>query len=286
MKYKSISSIVGALAPVFLLNHAANAANFSGYDQNFGTTPLTTATSPNSQAAFNTFSSNLNGSTVTTESFETIPVGTPIDGLNTSISGTTAIFSYTTKATPGNPSIPVAGTSTTSVQQAAASGASAGFTNSGTYPTDGTRGISINSTNNFSISFNNTLAAFGYFGTDLGDASNTLTMNFYNGTTLVNSYSIPQYVGGLNSSEFFSGFIADNSTQYFNKVEFSSSSTSLTGDAIGIDQIKIGTPTQVVNQVPEPSSLVGTLLFGGSIVLMKRSSKRRGSMVKPMFDNE
>jgi hypothetical protein len=42
-------------------------------------------------------------------------------------------------------------------------------------------GISIDSANNFSISFSNSLAAFGYFGPDLGDGGNILTMKFSNG---------------------------------------------------------------------------------------------------------
>lgn len=99
MKYRSISLIVSAVASVVLLSDTANAVTFNGYDQNNGVGDppprLTTATSPNSQAAFANFSSNLNGATVTTESFETIPTTTFINGLSTSISGTTATFSYT-----------------------------------------------------------------------------------------------------------------------------------------------------------------------------------------------
>jgi hypothetical protein len=254
-----------------LLSDNAHAVTFNGYDPNngVGSPPprLTTATSPNSQAAFANFSSNLNGATVTTESFETAatPVGTFIDGLSTSISGTNATFSYTKKSDGSSAN----GGSTTQVQLAD----SAGNTNSGTYPTDGVRGISINSANNFSISFSNPLAAFGYFGTDLGDNSNTLTMKFFNGSTEVNSTLIPVNSNSFNSSEFFFGFIADNPTQYFNRVAFVSS-ISTTGDAIGIDQIKIGTPGQVTTAVPEPSSLLGTLIFGGSVMLIRRRFTR------------
>jgi hypothetical protein len=279
LKYLFLSSIVSATASVVLLSNSANAATFSGYDlNNTPSLPLTAATSPNSQAAFANFSSNLNGGTVITESFENIPTTTFINGLSTSISGTTATFSYTKKIDGSSAN----GGTSTQVQLAGANGNPAGFTNAGTYPTDGFQGISINSSNNFSISFNNPLAAFGYFGTDLGDSSNTLTMQFFNGASLVNSTSVPVNTGSANSSEFFFGFISDNPTQYFDRVAFVSS-ISTTGDAIGIDQIKVGTPAQVT-AVPEPSSLLGTLLFGGSVMLVKRRSRRAKLLVQSPID--
>jgi hypothetical protein len=102
MKITDFGSTVGATASAVFFAGAASAATFSGYDNNTSSplAPLTTATSPNSQAAFANFSSNLNGATVTTESFETnaTPLSTGIDGLSTSISGTTATFSYTKKS--------------------------------------------------------------------------------------------------------------------------------------------------------------------------------------------
>jgi hypothetical protein len=280
LKYLSLSSIVSAVAAAVLLSDTANAVTFNGFDQNngVGNPPprLTTATSPNSQAAFANFSSNLNGATVTTESFENIPTTTFIDGLSTSISGTTATFSYTKKSDGSSAN----GGATTQIQQADASG----NTNSGTYPTDGVRGISINSSNNFSISFSNPLGAFGYFGTDLGDNSNILTMKFFNGATEVNSTLIPVNANSFNSSEFFFGFISDNPTQYFDRVAFVSSISS-NGDAIGIDQIKVGTPAQVTTAVPEPSSLLGTLLVGGSVMLVKRRSRRTKLLLQSPVDN-
>ncbi len=281
LKYSFLASTIGVTASVMLLSPTAKAVTFTGYDENTGTTPLTVATSPNSQAAFANFSNNLNGAVVTTESFEgfstTTTNPTPIDGLSTTISGVTATFSYKTKT---NPTVSASG----DVQKAAASGASQGFTNSGTYPTDGVKGISINSMNNFSISFDKSLAAFGYFGTDLGDGGNTLTMEFYNittnGTMLVKSTAIPSNVGSANSSEFFFGFIADSLSEDFNTIKFISSLNS-NGDAIGIDQIKIGTRSQVApTAAPEPSSIVGTALFGGFVIMISRKSKRAKSIEK------
>jgi hypothetical protein len=278
-KYISISSFFGIAASAILLNSGdASAVTFTGYDENTTNplVPLTTANTPNSnsKAAFDNFSAHLNGSTLVTESFENIPTTTYIDGLSTTIAGTVANFSYTKKLGGASAN----GGDTTKVQRKAASGANKGFTNSGTYPTDGSQGISINSENNFSISFSNTLAAFGYFGTDLGDNNNILTMKFFNNSTLVNSMSIPVFANSFNSSEYFFGFIADSLSQQFNRVEFISS-ISNDGDAIGIDQIKIATPAQLTTQIPEPSSLLGTLFFGGSMMLIKRRYQRSKSKI-------
>jgi hypothetical protein len=267
MKYRSFAAIFSTIMSTAIVNGAANAVTLNGYDLNTSSIPLTKVTAPNSEGAFKTFSDNLADATVTTESFE--GASGAINGLIRTISGTTATFSYTQKnlTDPTKPGVlPV--TDTTSVQKAD----SFGFTNSGTYPTDGLYGISINSANNFSISFSNSLAAFGYFGTDLGDSNNILTMKFFNGTTLVNSTAIPTNVGSANSSEFFFGFIADSPAEAFNRVEFVSS-ISGNGDAIGIDQIKIATSSQV-KKIPEPASTWGTLLCGGCLVAIKRRSKR------------
>jgi hypothetical protein len=289
LKYLFLGSIVSATASAVLVSSTANAVTFVGYDANPSTSsnppPLAFDPNSNSQLAFNNFSSNLNGATVTTESFETTatPVGALIDNLSSIVSGTTAKFSY--KKSDGS-SASSTTSPTTQVQQAG----SDGLTNAGTYPTDGSRGISINSTNKFSISFADTitgqptlLAAFGYFGTDLGDLNNALTMQFFNGSTLLNPNELPIAVPttSKNSSKFFFGYIADNSTQYFDRVVFLNSSTN---DAIGIDQIKVGTPAQVTTAVPEPSSLLGTLLFGGSVMLVKRRSRRIKLLVQSPID--
>jgi hypothetical protein len=279
MKYISLASTIGmTAAAIFLNNCNANAVTFIGYDANTSTStnppPLLTANSPFSLAAFDSFSAQLNDSVVTTESFENIPTATAIDGLATTISGTNANFSYK-KKTDGTPA-------NGNIQQ---KNAITGLTNAGTYPTDGNRGISINSANTFSISFTNTLksstllAAFGYYGTDLGDNNNILTMKFYNGTDLVQTSILDPIVidptgHAGNSSIYFFGFIADSSAQYFDKVDFVSSINNVStspSDAIGIDQIKVATPAQrSTTQAPEPATIIGTLIGAGYISRMKR----------------
>lgn len=291
MKYSRLSSVLTVTASVALIANPVNAASFTGYDQNnkplisVGNPPLplTIAESPNSQAAYNLFVADTNVGSVTTESFESFSTspttGPNINGLSTLISGVTANFSYTRKTgiTP----------LTTKVEKADTTyGLFGGVTGNGTYPTDGNQGLSINSANNFSISFTSPLRAFGYFGTDLGDNNNILTMIFTLGGAPVDSIVVPTFTGGQNSSKFFFGYIGDTATTLFDKVEFSSSLANVTpSDAIGIDQLRVATAAQItgtatVVAVSEPTTILGTLLFGGSVVALKRRQRTARSISK------
>lgn len=298
MKYSRLSSVLTVAASVALIANAANAASFTGYDQNnkppiiAGTPPsstgnpplpLTIAESPNSQAAYNLFVADTNVGSVTTEGFESFSTspttGQTINGLSTSISGVNATFAYTRKT----------GTTllTTKVEKADTNyGLFGGVNGNGTYPTEGNQGLSINSANNFSISFASPLRALGYFGTDLGDNSNVLTMIFTLGGAPVDSIVVPTFAGGQNSSKFFFGYIGDTATTLFDKVEFSSSLQNATpSDAIGIDQLRVATAAQItgtatVVAVPEPTTILGTLLFGGSVIALKRRQRTARSISK------
>jgi hypothetical protein len=292
VKITYLSSLLTATAAIVLVANNANAVSFTGYDQNFkpliatgippSTTgnppfPLTVAESPNSQAAYAQFIADTNTVTVSTEGFESFSTsattGQTIDGLITSISNVNATFSYLKKSD----NLALA----TKVQKADATyGLFGGVSGNGTYPTDGTQGLSINSANKLSIAFASPLRAFGYFGTDLGDNNNVLTMIFTLNGNPVESVIVPTFSGGQNSSKFFFGYVGDTPTTLFDKVEFSSSLNS-SGDAIGIDQIRVASAAQVTGttifvnptSVPEPSSMLGTLPIGGSILALKRKQK-------------
>jgi hypothetical protein len=250
-----VCSLLLALPAAISLAQSAQAFSlFTGYDENpADKTVLPLASRVNSMAAFNDYRNNLGGVGVTTESFETTAVKTPINNLAPTLSGVTSDFIYTTDAA----GTITAGTSdTVSVQQA-----NAGMTNAGTFPTDGVRGISINSNNFFKIKFASPLAAFSFWGTDLGDINNTLTVILRNAGMQVGSQQI-DYLGANAgaSSVFFFGAIATDSGELFDEVQLLSSSTSTTGDAIGIDQLTVGTAAQVTpssTPVPTPALLPG-----------------------------
>jgi hypothetical protein len=291
VKITYLSSLLTTTASIVLVANNANAVSFTGYDQNFkpqisvGSQPPPLIVnqlvneSPNSQDAYDQFIADTNTVTVSTEGFESFSTspttGQNINGLSTSISNVNATFSYLRKS--DNLAL------TTKVQKADATyGLFGGVNGNGTYPTDGSQGLSINSANRLSIAFASPLRAFGYFGTDLGDNDNVLTMIFTLDGNLVDSVAVPTFIGGQNSSKFFFGYIGDTANTLFNKVEFSSSLTSTTNtDAIGIDQIRVATAAQVTGTtifvnptaVPEPASILGTLLVGGSILALKRKQK-------------
>ncbi|NJN49177.1 MAG: PTPA-CTERM sorting domain-containing protein [Alkalinema sp. RL_2_19] len=121
---------------------------------------------------------------------------------------------------------------------------------------------------NFSIKFTNPLAAFGFWGTDLGDSKNTLTVVLKNAGVQVGSQLIDYLDANAgDSSVFFFGGIATGTAELFDEVQLISSINS-TGDAIGIDQITVGTADQVtatadpVTPVPTPAMLPGLIGVG------------------------
>jgi hypothetical protein len=282
MKITHLGALLTTTVTLVSVANSANAVSFTGYDQNFkppisaGNPPpplaANTTESPNSLAAYAQFIADTNVGSVTTEGFESYSTSTPINGLAPTISGTNTTFSYTRKST---------GTAlTTTVSQGDATyNLFGGVNGNGTYPTDGTKGLSINSANRLSITFASPIRALGFFGTDLGDNNNVLTMVFTLNGNPVESVVVPTFPGGQNSSKFFFGYVGDTATTLFDKVEFLSSLNNTTpSDAIGIDQLRIATSAQVTGttpyvdptSVPEPSSILGTLLVGGSLVALKR----------------
>lgn len=189
---------------------------------------------------------NLNDSFPSTEGFESFSTTQSIDGLTAQISGIQTILSY--KDSSGTP-IP-AGSAGSAANVQKASGTT-DMTNAGTFPTEGTKGISINSTNRFEILLNQPIAAFSFWGTDLGDNNNSLALALYNGNTLLRESPI-NYLGANsgNSSVFFFGGIAEAPAEYFNRVVFNNTKTN---DAIGLDQFTIAVAEQLLTQ-PNPSS--------------------------------
>lgn len=267
-----------SLTPLFLLAQTAPAQAFklfSGYDENpVNQTVLPLAARVNALADSQDFDQTINNGTVTTESFESQSTSKRINDLSLEISGVRSQFSYIKKSD----NTPAAAT----VQKA---NGTTGMTNSGTFPTEGEKGISINSSNHFGISFTQPLAAFGFWGTDLGDNKNELTVEFYRDSNLV-SYQKINYLEDNpgNSSVFFFGGLAETTAEQFNRVQLVSS-INWTGDAIGLDQFTIATPEQVLGAaankaaassaaaataVPTPALLPGLLGFALGVVRKRR----------------
>lgn len=220
---------------------------FRGYDRNpIDRTVLPLERRINTLVQSSAFLQGINSS-VTTESFEDHATNQKLEGLTFTTSGITATARYLQKST---------GTAASATVQKANR---QGLTNAGTFPTHGVKGISINSANHFEFQFSESLAAFSFWGTDLGDLGNRLTVEFYRGNQNVGGQAI-DYLDDQagKSSVFFFGGIAQQPDEYFDLVKLISSRNSSSGDAIGLDQLTIATPSQVIALAPEAAAAVPT----------------------------
>jgi hypothetical protein len=141
----------------------------------------------------------------------------------------------------------------------------------GRYPTSGVTYLETNA-NALTISFDQYIAAFGFYGIDLGDFNSQLTLRFYDGNTVVDTWT-PYIPAGFECPNRYCGsvkFIGTISAVSFNRVTFTGTNTA---DSFGYDDMTIGTVEQV-KPVPEPTSVV--LLIAGfvGLVVVKRFRQR------------
>jgi hypothetical protein len=214
---------------------------------NSETTPLPAF--PNASAAEASFLSNLVG--VGTENFESFTAGT---------------------VQPVGLTFPGAGTATLSGGDGSIASVAPGTTNGfGRYATSGTKywEVAAGGGNNFVVEFDDPVAAFGFFGVDIGDFGGQLELELSNGVT--ETLTVPNSEGSSGStggSVLFFGAIATNSAHDFTSASFLT--TTGQGDAFAFDDFTVGSREQV--QVPEPATLalVGIGLAGVGIAARRR----------------
>lgn len=204
----------------------------------------------NSEAARNSFLSNLIG--VGTETFESFSDGT----------GAPLALSF-----PGS-----SGSITATLQgEGSVDVITSGTSGAGRWPTSGDNYWTTNSTEgNFYIEFSEAVAAFGFFGTDVGDFSGQieLTLDLAGGGT--ETLTIPSTIGASNASLIFFGLINDVA---FTRVSFSTTSGE---DVFGFDDMTIGDLEQIRPpvSVPEPGMLA---LFGAGLAGLAMARRRKRS---------
>ena len=130
----------------------------------------------------------------------------------------------------------------------------------GRKPHSGANLVETSSTN-FSVNFSQNVAAFGFFGSDIGEFQGNLWLRVtkIGGTTEdINVTDVNDLNSSADGSTLFFGLVASNASEQFTNIEFFDANPA-GGDYFGFDDMTVGSLAQVCqngcNNVPEPSSL-------------------------------
>jgi hypothetical protein len=250
MKFKSLALTTGIAFSGILASGAVTPASafttYFGEDQSAdsGAGALT-----NSIAAEQLFLSNLSGAG--TETFESFADGDPASNIIFPGVGTATISSTTGSVVEGL----ILDQNNTPV---------------GRFPVLGSSKYYEVDDGTFTIDFAAPVAAFGFYGTDIGDFDGQLTLQLND--TANTLLTVPNTLNGLNGSALYYGFIAAPG-QTFTSLTFGNTNTGV--DFFGFDNLTVGTLAQVTTStsVPEPFTIIGTLVGGSAAIRMRKKLK-------------
>ena len=251
MKLNRLIRNIAVFATAALISGVASSYTiFFGEDlNNSATTRL--ASTPNATAASNSFLANLIG--VGTETFETIAPGTGV---------------------PLNLNFPGAGAATLAGGNGQVVSVPVGTNGFGRYPISGSNYFEVTAlaAGTFNITFGAPVAAFGFWGVDIGDFGGTIELALVDGSSTV--IDLGNTVGNNASTDgsvLFFGLIG-SVAQQFTGIAFNLTSDPGNRDVFAFDDMTIGSIEQV-RPVPEPDSLllVGlALTIAGGVARLRR----------------
>ena len=253
---KTFAFLAIASAAVLAMGSAQAYTTFNGVDANGAETVL--ALTPNAAAAEAAFKNNLIGTGTETFESQTTGAGVPLS-LNFGIAGTATLN--------GGSGI-------------VASNAAGSTNGAGRYSVPGGTKfwqVSAGGANTFVVNFSQDVAAFGFYGIDIGDFQGTLSLEFLNGVGgVIGSKLVTTAAENLaNASVLYFGALADSDAELFRGVRFVT--TGGTGDVFAFDSFTIGAKEQVVvpPPVPNPVSAPGTLALAALGLLGAGLVRRR-----------
>lgn len=144
--------------------------------------------------------------------------------------------------------------------------ASNGCGGSGRFATAGTHYFDVSSA--FSATFSTSIAAFGFYGTDIGDINGRLTIELVRTGGASTFLTVPNTIGAPDGSLLFYGVI--DTANPFDGIRFGNTASG--DDFFGFDQLTIGDVRQVA-PVPEPATWGMMILGFGMIGAAARSRK-------------
>lgn len=202
-------------------------------------------------------------STAAEQQFKRVLTGVGTEGFESYSSGTNAPLDLT---------FPGAGDATLSGGNGTIQSVAPGTTNGvGRYGTSGSNFLEVTAGGggNFVVNFDNTVAAFGFYGIDIGDFGGQLQIQLNDAAnTLITVNNTIGSGGSTDGSVIFFGIVAEDGDEDFTQASFLT--TTGGGDVFAFDDMTVGSRPQVIS---EPATLATLGLGIAGLTAFRRARK-------------